>query len=95
MADNKHEAKKVRRECINRQKKTRESSGRSWTEGNKNKPDIRIQYSPPVNRQNRHYANGRADIILCKNTNIREFEEESRTIYSDEILECEISANEE
>lgn len=75
MADNKHEAKKVRSHCLNRQKKTRETSGRSWPEGNKNKPNIKLAYSPPLNRQNRHHASSRADIILCKHMKIQDLDE--------------------
>ena len=57
MADNKHEAKLIKSTCINKQKKTYETSGCAWhVKGNVNKTELMIQYSPPKNRQNRHWT---------------------------------------
>lgn len=77
MADNKHEAKLIKSTCINKQKKTYETSGCAWhVKGNVNKTELMIQYSPPKNRQNRHYANGRTDKLVCQNMTKFQIEEE-------------------
>lgn len=64
MADNKHEAKIVRRECISKQKKTYYTSGHVWTRGNANKVNMKMSYSPPLHRRGRQYANSRSDKLL-------------------------------
>lgn len=77
MADNKHEAKLIKSNFINKHTKTYENSGCAWhVKGNVNKTELKIQYSPPRNRQNRHYANGRTDKLVCQNMSKSQIDEE-------------------
>ena len=93
MADNKREAKLIKSICVKKQKKTYETSGCAWhVKGNVNKPELKVQYSPPQNRQNRHYANGRTDKLVCKNMSKSEIEEEMQQF--NKVI-FEISNNEE
>lgn len=77
MADNKREAKVIRARCLNKHTETYENSGWAWhAKGNVNKANVKAQYSPPRNRQNSHYPNGRHDKLACQNLSATQIEEE-------------------